>query len=93
MSIKNEETLAEDPNLSLDSEEQARRKFIKSCAKFAVASPPAITLLLSASRSLAQLPECNSEDQDPHIHLIAREDLCHLVEKRHVLSNECGGLG
>lgn len=34
---------------------QARRKFLTTCGKFAVVTPPAITLLLSAAnRSYAQ---------------------------------------
>lgn len=33
---------------------EARRKFLKSCGKFAVVTPPAVTLMLSAaSRSYA----------------------------------------
>lgn len=37
-----------------DALSEARRKFLKSCGKFAVITPPAVTLMLSAaSRSYA----------------------------------------
>lgn len=34
-----------------DEVKQARRRFLASCGKFAVATPPAISLLLAASRT------------------------------------------
>ena len=36
------------------SELEARRAFLKNCAKYAAAMPPAITLLLSAGQALGQ---------------------------------------
>lgn len=36
------------------SEVEARRRFLKNCAKFAAGMPPAVTLLLQAARASAQ---------------------------------------
>ena len=36
------------------SEAEARRRFLKNCAKFAAGMPPAVTLLLQAARAAAQ---------------------------------------
>ena len=38
------------------SDVEARRAFLKGCAKYAVAMPPAVTLLLSANHANSQPP-------------------------------------
>jgi hypothetical protein len=55
-------------------EVEARRAFLKNCAKFATATPPAIALLLSVGNAKADHfsagnPQCNdptNPDQPPH---------------------------
>lgn len=37
------------PNETEDTPFAARRRFLKNCGKYAVATPPAVTLLLSAA--------------------------------------------
>ena len=36
------------------SEDARRRRFLKNCAKFAAGTPPAVALLMSASRAAAE---------------------------------------
>ena len=68
----------EDSAESVVSEVEARRAFLKNCAKYAAATPPAIALLLSAGGAKAQLTvsecvaagfefedgECDIDDDD-----------------------------
>lgn len=44
----------------LDSENEDRREFLKSCGKFAVVTPPAMTLLLSTSLSSTAIARSGS---------------------------------
>ncbi len=41
------------------SDVEARRAFLKGCAKYAAAMPPAVTLLLSASPASSQNANCS----------------------------------
>lgn len=51
------------------SEAEARRAFLKNCAKYAAAMPPAITLLLAAGDAKADpkasSPACNEPPGNP----------------------------
>jgi hypothetical protein len=49
------------------SEVDARRKFLRNCAKFAAGTPPAVALLLSASRQSRadDDDECVGSNFDP----------------------------
>lgn len=56
-------TPLEDMAESAESEVEARRAFLKNCAKYAAATPPAIALLLSVGNAKAQVftsddPQC-----------------------------------
>jgi hypothetical protein len=49
MSMKKNESNSESVREPIASEDQARRNFLKRAGKFAVVTPPAITLLLGTS--------------------------------------------
>ena len=67
---------SEDSADSVECEVEARRAFLKNCAKYAAATPPAIALLLSMGDAKANHgplfsagnPACNNPGQvgDPH---------------------------
>ena len=59
------------------SDVEARRAFLKGCAKYAVAMPPAVTLLLSANPASSEhtTANCsvicaNPSDPDPACHCV-----------------------
>ena len=64
---------AKRPNELDTSEVAARRAFLKNCAKYAAAMPPAITMLVSAHNALGQggglsqacQVTCNNPSEDP----------------------------
>jgi hypothetical protein len=57
------ETQSAAPSLSDD---ERRRRFLKNCAKFAAGTPPAVALLLSASKpAAAQAVECSTNPAPP----------------------------
>ena len=47
------------------SEVEARRAFLKNCAKFAASMPPAITLLISADEAFGVPQRCSAFCADP----------------------------
>ena len=48
------------------SEVDARRRFLRNCAKFASGTPPAVALLMSSSRpALADNPNCTGGSDQP----------------------------
>jgi hypothetical protein len=47
------------------SEVEARRAFLKNCAKFAAAMPPAISLLISADEAFGAPKKCSAFCTDP----------------------------
>lgn len=60
--------MAQDERDHLDQAVEDRRKFLASCGKFAVVTPPAITLLLSTSlnsTAVAQSAGHNANHGDP----------------------------
>jgi hypothetical protein len=44
--------------------DEDRRKFLAACGKFAVVTPPAITLLLSTSLNSTAVANSNGKDKD-----------------------------
>ena len=70
--IRNQNVMpAKRPNELDTSEVEARRAFLKNCAKYAAAMPPAITMLVSAHNVLGDHPNhgqsqaCNVTCQNP----------------------------
>ena len=56
-------------SLEASSEEEDRRRFLKSCGRFAIVMPPAINLLLSTSMtSTAISRSVGNIFRDPHDH-------------------------
>jgi hypothetical protein len=47
------------------AEAERRRRFLKNCAKFAAGTPPAVALLLSASKASATHNAGHSNDAPP----------------------------